>query len=540
MDNRDENPGADDAGAAEEVKRGVGINTSDRRGGPGLDDERLIREKAPSLWAYLRRVAAVTKSFLRHVVEEEGRPAYGRMPNELATIKVTDGKIVCSSKEHGPTPEETAAIKAELAKASWPRSINVKEARVKDLARRISGRPTLYVFKNEAGDEVSFVQQRIFPKDGGKHDLPWTYWSDGQWGNMEPDGLLPLFGLEQLAGGGAVMIHEGAKTAAYLQWLTSNDAAARKKLAEHPWGEELRHYSHLGWPGGAHRPHGVDWSPIKRLPAGTPVVISCDRDQIGEEAATKISPRLMRPLMALMFDHKFEAGFDLADPWPPIKEWWEGKKYVGPISQMGSSRSTRFSERSVDVRARLSLSTSSGLILPSLNIRLIGIILPPYNSSTGYSFAVGNLAEFRSPSEGGPSVRPIGGLPPAASFVRQAPAPANSYGRSWAPAEVLGYPLADFVIAAARQLWHTESSATSRLAPVLRSNLFMTFDLKKTMKRRKTSISAREAGSPIDIALAKCAGFERTSARSRGPGLALARGNSARLYGGGGSGASRA
>src|SRR4029453_10756403 len=59
------------------------------------------------------------------------------------------------------------------------------------------------------------------------------------------------------------------------------------------------------------------------------------------------------------------------------------------ISQMGSLRSTRLSERSVNVKARLSLSTSSGLILPSLNSRLIGIVEPLTggNPNTAQGFA---------------------------------------------------------------------------------------------------------------------------------------------------------
>src|SRR5436309_1553562 len=46
------------------------------------------------------------------------------------------------------------------------------------------------------------------------------------------------------------------------------------------------------------------------------------------------------------------------------------------ISQIGSLRLTRYRDRRVNVKARLSLSTSSGLILPSLNSRLIGIVAP--------------------------------------------------------------------------------------------------------------------------------------------------------------------
>jgi hypothetical protein len=57
------------------------------------------------------------------------------------------------------------------------------------------------------------VQERIyFEKDDDmkKIDLPWSYFSDGEWRNIEPGGLLPLFGLDQLSTASMVCIHEGA------------------------------------------------------------------------------------------------------------------------------------------------------------------------------------------------------------------------------------------------------------------------------------------------------------------------------------------
>ena len=51
-----------------------------------------------------------------------------------------------------------------------------------------------------------------------KRDLPWTMWSDGKWRCMEPDGLLPCFGLHLLRNNyKPVMLHEGAKTALMVQ-----------------------------------------------------------------------------------------------------------------------------------------------------------------------------------------------------------------------------------------------------------------------------------------------------------------------------------
>ena len=100
----------------------------------------------------------------------------------------------------------------------------------------------MYVFRDPTGTQVLFAQQRVFDSEGGKNDLPWTRWSDGQWRNCESvDGLLPLYGLDHLSKlsiptlsldhngsvvahrychglvAEAVMIHEGAKTADFIR-----------------------------------------------------------------------------------------------------------------------------------------------------------------------------------------------------------------------------------------------------------------------------------------------------------------------------------
>ena len=36
------------------------------------------------------------------------------------------------------------------------------------------------------------------------------------------------------------------------------------------------------------------------------------------------------PMAAILFDSRFPDGFDLGDPWPDGKEFWQGGKYVGP------------------------------------------------------------------------------------------------------------------------------------------------------------------------------------------------------------------
>src|SRR5262249_27541552 len=150
--------------------------------------------------------------------------------------------------------------------------------------------PELYVFYDYNGRDILFVQERI-RKNDGKIDLPWSYWSDNNWYMMEPGGDLPLFGLEYLSGfkEGVVFIHEGAKTASYVQFMTSQfDNDLRKThpwlSSKCPWFEVLKDAAHLGWPGGAPNPHRVDWGPIAKLSLYVKIYIVADNDRAGEDA----------------------------------------------------------------------------------------------------------------------------------------------------------------------------------------------------------------------------------------------------------------
>jgi hypothetical protein len=208
----------------------------------------------------------------------------------------------------------------------------------KDLHAK-SGNSPLYVFRNAKG-EIGLVQQRIKTDDGGKSDLPWSYWSDGQWRCMEPDGLLPLFGLDHLKDAATVYLHEGAKTALYMQSLVAAAAKSeslrtadeRAALDACPWIDHLRHGAHLGWPGGAPNPHRVDWSPLASLSPHVRIVVVCDNDPAGENAAPFISRVLKRRMWVVRFGDQFPRTFDLSDPFPDaLFEEKKGRRvYVGP------------------------------------------------------------------------------------------------------------------------------------------------------------------------------------------------------------------
>ena len=195
--------------------------------------------------------------------------------------------------------------------------------------------PILYVFQNEAGKSVLFVQQRIYAENGvDKHDFPWTLWNDDQWRMMEPDGDLPLFGLEQLKKDRPVFLHEGAACGQFSQKLTADDRDPEWKAARaaNPWLTELRLGVHLGWPGGAPNADRVDWEPIRRLNPMQRVIVICDNDPGGVNAAADISRALRRRLQMVRFTEDFDRGFDLAEEFP--LELYEGqdrkKQYIGP------------------------------------------------------------------------------------------------------------------------------------------------------------------------------------------------------------------
>jgi hypothetical protein len=293
--------------------------------------ERQPEYELPSVRAWADRVGATQKNFRRYVVEEEDGRGYGRT---LATLSLRDGKVSCDDDEYAPTEAERAAIEASLATASFPTSAStLRGSRPEALAGE--DHENIFWFTDPSGKHVSFLQCR---RNGEKPDLPWSYWSDGKWRMMEPDGPLPLYGLDQIRHLNpldrkspiawprrGVMIHEGAKTAARV-----HDFVHENPSIDHPWKGDLRHYAHLGFPGGIYNVHRVDWSPIKRLAPGREVVVAADHDRGGERAAAEISSIIRRSMKVVMFDTNFPDAFDLADPWPKPRTFWQGARYCGP------------------------------------------------------------------------------------------------------------------------------------------------------------------------------------------------------------------
>ena len=234
-----------------------------------------------------------------------------------------------------------AAIHAELKKADGPKSISpLRAAADATEARILGGGDDIYCeFLARERRGCVFVQRRQWrdPRTTKAARCAWSLWNDGIWRQVEPDGLLPLFNLPAIAGGWPrFILHEGAMGAKRVNALCNSPA----RLAEHPWGGELKFYQALGWPGGALAAHRVNWQDLRDLPHDAELLMVCDGDLPGEDSATTISRLLQRPMKVLKFDNNFSAAFDLADEFPVREEWWNGKRYIGPPMEYFISSAT--------------------------------------------------------------------------------------------------------------------------------------------------------------------------------------------------------
>lgn len=278
----------------------------------------------PSLAAYIDRVHAEELNFRRFMIKEQR----GRYYMERCTIKIAgDGTISANNIEHAPTKEEVQAIKDEVVKCDWPKASR-SATNISKLKASNDGK--LFQFWDRERKHLIMCQQRIDLPDGGKWYKPWTFFSDGIWRDMEPDGELPFWKPKPARNKCKIMIHEGAKAAAFVDGLV-NDIARKKELKAHPWGEELSEYEHWGMIGGAQVPHRADYTELHAEPGLVEVVYVCDRDYNGESALQKVSKCYGRSMKGIQFGADFQIknkpGWDMADPLPP--SMFNGKRWNG-------------------------------------------------------------------------------------------------------------------------------------------------------------------------------------------------------------------
>lgn len=282
---------------------------------------------------YLHRIEAEPRSLRTAVVKQTS----GRYWKDVAVIRFgVDGAVSSSTAEHAPTEDEQAAITREWAGVQFPSIKMLSTIRSAPPMVKKARKQDVFEFRTPDGEKIIMLQVRVerTERDGSveKSYVPFTYWDDNQWRMCEPDGELPLFGLDQLPHHKVVFIHEGAKAAAYCRWMAEGQSReAREALAAHPWGRELSHAAHLGWIGGALNPLRTDWSALGKAGIERAYIVA-DNDEPGKGAIAAISQRLRCVTMSVEFTDEFKPSFDLADPFPQhfFREI-EGKKfYNGP------------------------------------------------------------------------------------------------------------------------------------------------------------------------------------------------------------------
>lgn len=269
-----------------------------------LDDIQVVA-------AYLRRIGAEVRSLRTAVVREE-RGNYWR---DRAVIRLENDGTIDAPETYAPTDAEAAAIKEACKGVEFPTAIGLDRLGA-SLPQEIASAKSddIFEFRDLRG-RIVLVQVRVERK-GEKSYLPFTYWSDNKWRMMEPEGKLPLFGLDQLKDNTTVFIHEGAKAAKFMRDLVAaRTPEMKKRLKEHPWGEELSNAAHIGWIGGALSPQRTDWSAIMRAGVKRAYIVS-DNDIPGVSAVPAIAMRLHLPTFQVQFTSEFPASFDLADPFP--------------------------------------------------------------------------------------------------------------------------------------------------------------------------------------------------------------------------------
>lgn len=271
----------------------------------------------PALKIYIERIGAEELHFRKFIVKTYYGTHYYR---EKCIIRIqADGSITVSNQEFAPTEEEASAIKLSIAEASFPTCVKATDALYRQLKMQHSNAESIfYAFYDRgtpaAQGNIIMVQERAVI-NGRKAYIPWTYWSDGLWRRMEPDGKLPLWKPEQPTNRSMyVMVHEGAKVAEFVHDLCTNPDKA-EALEAHPWKDELTMYEHWGMIGGALAPERTDYSDLKSQKLNELVYV-CDNDWPGKEALRTVSEHYKGALKGIMFTDDFPRGWDLADPIP--------------------------------------------------------------------------------------------------------------------------------------------------------------------------------------------------------------------------------
>lgn len=279
--------------------------------------------EVPAIAQYLGRIGAEPRSLRSAVVKH----THGAYWTDVATINFTAEGDVKAPFDFKPTDSELAMIKEQITNYEWPRTKTL--GLVYDLPEPLKGvdPDLIYEFRNTAGELVMLQHRTMITSKRGeeKRYVPYTFFEDGEWRAMEPDGMLPLWGMEHLKDHTTVFIHEGAKGARNIHRLL-------QERGSHPWFDELGGAAHLGWIGGAMNPGRTDWSQLQKNGVKRAYIVA-DNDPEGKQAIPNIARKLKKiTVFSIEFDETFPAAFDLAEKWPEkfFTKTEEGTVYHGP------------------------------------------------------------------------------------------------------------------------------------------------------------------------------------------------------------------
>jgi hypothetical protein len=276
----------------------------------------------PEVARYLRRIKAETKGLFSAAVSYK----QGKYEKEVHRINFDpDSGEIFAPVEIEPSQQERDDITAVWSNYSFPQY--VKPAKAINLPKMIEQAKVDNVFEfRDTFGNITMLQLRIDAESEfkDKRYVPWTYWSDDRWRAVEPPGLLPLWGLDQIGPHTTVFIHEGAKAARAITRMLANKE-------QHPWSDELATGAHVGWIGGAHHAARVDWAALAQIGVKRAYIVS-DNDKAGRGAVRDISRALRMQSFHVQFTDEWPASFDLADPFPKrmYKKIHGSQFYIGP------------------------------------------------------------------------------------------------------------------------------------------------------------------------------------------------------------------
>jgi hypothetical protein len=283
-------------------------------------------DEIASVAAYLQRIGAEPRSLRTAVVRE----VHGSYWSDVAVITfMTDGSVKAPD-QYAPTESERAIICSDMMRVEWPKI--KKLSRLQDLPEDVANADPKDVFEFRDLDDMIIMLQLRVERKGEKSYIPYTFWSDNEWRKMEPEGLLPIWGADQLKEHTTVFVHEGAKAArAMRDMIEARTPEMKKKLAEHPWGEELSAAAHIGWIGGALSPSRTDWSMLQKAGIKRVYIVS-DNDAPGVSAVPSIAFNLRMPTFQIQFTSEWPTSFDLADEFPKkmFRTVEDRPYYIGP------------------------------------------------------------------------------------------------------------------------------------------------------------------------------------------------------------------